>query len=234
MNIYDQIILTILLVITSAYIAITANEIDSRPSIDQLNDSAAYITEGNAIGTAVAINDHTFLTVKHNVKDPNIRHYHIMNNGHLILADIAYIDPDSDLAILKTEDSINKSFDKKLIYPRLDCTDFTRPKSGDDVVSIGFPGGFGPLATFGKISADDPDIVMAGYKNEPYPYSRIVVNMPIYPGMSGSMVVDDHGFLLGLVTEVYIHQGLFTPMDYGNVVFKDNICDALVEVNKGK
>ena len=145
----------------------------------------------------------------------------LLSDGRRASASVVGIDPDTDLALLKTELtglSAIKTADSDAI------------KVGDVVMAIGNPFGFGHSVTLGIISGlERYGLQLSAYE------SYIQTDAAIHLGNSGGALIDSEGRLVGINTLIYtaapdqsndssgIGINLATPSNLVNTVISDLI-----------
>jgi len=116
-----------------------------------------------------------------------------LTDGRRIAARIVGMDPDTDLAVLKT--------DVKGL-PAIVFAQPDRARVGDVVLAIGNPFGVGQTVTSGIVSAvGRSQIGINTYEN------FIQTDAAINPGNSGGALVDSNGHLIGLNTAIFSKTG---------------------------
>lgn len=147
-------------------------------------------------GIGLKINDNSFIFLKHVVESPQnvtvrtsfgIFHQPVFPLSHEILLngkELEVVDTEYDIALLKYKDSkLYSSFD----VPVADINDV---KIGNVVYIIGFSGGVCRNFKFGNISYffENHDELNLEGGSEKYHERIIMLNIPTYPGDSGSCV----------------------------------------------
>jgi len=120
-------------------------------------------------------------------------------NKHSVVAKVALVDPDTDLAILTTESNINSS--------EMLLADINSVKSRDEVYVLGFPFGMPYTETKGIVSS--PKQLMQGKY-------YIQTDAPVNPGNSGGPIVNINGDVIGVTTSKFNNadnMGFAVPVD---------------------
>ena len=114
-------------------------------------------------------------------------------DGRRLAAKLRGTDPESDLAVLKTEESG---------LPAITLGAFERVQVGDPVLAIGNPFGFGGTVTLGIVSAlGRTSLGINRYED------FIQTDAAINPGNSGGALVDVAGNLIGINSTIYSRSG---------------------------
>lgn len=143
----------------------------------------------------------------------------LLSDGRRASASVVGIDPDTDLALLKTElEGLSA----------IETADSDAIKVGDVVMAIGNPYGFGHSVTLGIVSGlERYGLQLAAYEN------YIQTDAAIHLGNSGGALIDSQGRLVGINTLIYtggqdqrndangIGINLATPSNVVNMVISD-------------
>lgn len=145
----------------------------------------------------------------------------LLSDGRRASASVVGIDPDTDLALLKT-DLTNLS--------AIETANSDSMKVGDIVMAIGNPYGFGHSVTLGIVSGlERYGLQLSAYEN------YIQTDAAIHLGNSGGALIDSKGRLVGINTLIYtggqdqqndansIGISLATPSNLVNTVISDLI-----------
>jgi serine protease DegS len=145
----------------------------------------------------------------------------LLSDGRRASASVVGIDPDTDLALLKTE---------LTGLSAIETADSDAIKVGDVVMAIGNPFGFGHSVTLGIISGlERYGLQLSAYE------SYIQTDAAIHLGNSGGALIDSEGRLVGINTLIYtaapdqsndssgIGINLATPSNLVNTVISDLI-----------
>ncbi len=117
----------------------------------------------------------------------------VLSDGRRIDAKLRGTDPESDLAVLKTDVTG---------LPAITLGTLERVQVGDAVLAIGNPFGFGNTVTFGIVSAlGRSSLGINRYED------FIQTDAAINPGNSGGALVDAHGNLIGINSTIYSRSG---------------------------
>ncbi|MGK6351959.1 trypsin-like peptidase domain-containing protein [Parapedobacter sp. DT-150] len=153
--------------------------------IRNINNQQGPQAEGHFGGTGFVVSSNGYVVTNyHVVKDADS--VHLQNTkGELFRAEVVYIDPAPDLAILRISDATFKA---------LKNTPYTFKESesdlGEDVYTIGFPRdevvyGQGYLSS------------RTGYAGDTAAYQ---ISIPVNPGNSGGPVLDSKGNVVGIIS----------------------------------
>jgi len=156
------------------------------PAEAQSRKAAVKVTSvdvyGNKIGGSGAYithkGNHYIVTAAHVVEDSS--RVLIRGSGELIVASVAYVNSSSDLALL----SIAGMFTRDPIPWRVS----KQVNVGDKLVYSGFPNSMGLLTIKGEV---------AGFYE-----GAIVAHTYVWKGASGSLVLDEKGRIVGVVSAV--------------------------------
>ncbi len=145
----------------------------------------------------------------------------LLSDGRRASASVVGIDPDTDLALLKTD---------LTGLSAIETTDSDAINVGDVVMAIGNPYGFGHSVTLGIISGlERYGLQLSAYEN------YIQTDAAIHLGNSGGALIDSEGKLVGINTLIYtggqdqrsdangIGINLATPSNLVNTVISDLI-----------
>ena len=117
----------------------------------------------------------------------------VLSDGRRIDAKLRGTDPESDLAVLKTDVTG---------LPAITLGTLERVQVGDPVLAIGNPFGFGNTVTFGIVSAlGRTSLGINRYED------FIQTDAAINPGNSGGALVDASGNLIGINSTIYSRSG---------------------------
>jgi len=112
--------------------------------------------------------------------------------GHQIEAEIVGIDRETDLAVLKIDESD---------LPAVRFGDSDELRTGEIVLAVGNPMGLGSSVSLGVVSA------LGRQRGPEDPMVYIQTDAPINPGHSGGALVDTDGSLVGINTFLLSHSG---------------------------
>jgi serine protease Do len=148
-----------------------------------------------SLGSAVIVSkDGVLLTNNHVVENAEAVEV-TLSDGRALYADIVGTDPESDLAVLKIQDS------PKDLVP-IPFGDSSALRLGDPVIAIGNPFGVGQTVTMGIISAKGrADLGIVDYED------FIQTDAAINPGSSGGALVSIDGRLIGINTAILSRTG---------------------------
>jgi len=117
----------------------------------------------------------------------------VLSNGRTLDATVAGVDPDTDLALLRT-DAEN--------LPTISVGDSQSIQVGDVVLAIGNPFGVGQTVTMGIVSATGRNqLGINTFEN------FIQTDAAINPGNSGGALINAHGELVGINTAIFSKSG---------------------------
>lgn len=115
----------------------------------------------------------------------------VVDGDRKVKAKVLFIDFTSDIAIVKPETDLEH------IKPKKWVTNKSSDKVGLSIVYAGFPSHYGKVLINGMVSS----IVEGG----------VIAQSFALPGSSGSVVFDESGRVVGVVTAVGLHQHPFSP-----------------------
>ena len=147
----------------------------------------------SSLGSGVIVSSEGYVLTNNHVVDGADEIELALMDGRKIAARIVGVDPDTDLAVLKTEE-------KGLPAITFGAPD--KARVGDVVLAIGNPFGVGQTVTFGIVSAlGRTQIGINTYEN------FIQTDAAINPGNSGGALVDGNGHLIGVNTAIFSRTG---------------------------
>lgn len=117
--------------------------------------------------------------------DQAITSTHVIDNSQLIFSKVNEQRLTFSLREIGKENSTTKIYSDKTLHFKNEVKYSNKYNIGESVYTIGYPGGLKKLFAAGHISAIDKDYIF--------------VDMPFYPGMSGSPVYDCEGSVIGYV-----------------------------------
>jgi serine protease DegQ len=151
------------------------------------------IQRATSLGSGVIVSPDGYILTNHHVVDGADDIEAVLVDGRKLTARIVGIDPETDLAVLKTE------------VRNLPAIVFARPERarvGDVVLAIGNPFGVGQTVTSGIVSAlGRSQMGINTYEN------FIQTDAAINPGNSGGALVDSNGHLIGVNTAIFSKTG---------------------------
>ncbi len=138
--------------------------------------------EGLGSGSGFALDEHLLVTNRHVVQGASVLQVSTYDGRDIDVttSEVATI---ADLAVVRTADTL----------PAVATVAAGDPVEGDEVATVGYPGG-GPLRTSTG--------VVRGYTDDPLGENLVRVfytDAPVEPGSSGSAVVDPDGAIVGVV-----------------------------------
>jgi serine protease DegQ len=147
----------------------------------------------SSLGSGVIVSSEGYVLTNNHVVDGADEIELALMDGRKIAARIVGVDPDTDLAVLKTEE-------KGL--PAITFGTADKARVGDVVLAIGNPFGVGQTVTLGIVSAlGRSQIGINTYEN------FIQTDAAINPGNSGGALVDSNGHLIGVNTAIFSRTG---------------------------
>jgi serine protease DegQ len=145
------------------------------------------------LGSGVIASADGYILTNHHVLEEEGEIEVVLADGRRIGAKLVGSDPETDLAVLKADQSG---------LPAIEFGDATRAEIGDVVLAIGNPFGVGQTVTMGIISAlGRTQLGINTFEN------FIQTDAAINPGNSGGALVDTSGRLLGINTAIYSRTG---------------------------
>jgi S1-C subfamily serine protease len=155
--------------------------------------------EGSGVGTGVIVNaDGSILTAHHVVADATAIEV-VFADGTRSSADVVEADPDSDTAVLVTEE---------LPEGVVPATLAGRPRVGDETFAVGNPLGLVASLSAGVVSGLDRSVPLQG--TDVVLDGLIQFDAAVNPGNSGGPLLNTAGQVIGVVT------ALANPTDDGN------------------
>ena len=145
-----------------------------------------------SLGSGVIVRNGYILT-NHHVIEGADKIQVALPGGRTLDAEIIGTDPDTDLAVLKTD---------QRDLPAIGIADASNIRVGDVVLAIGNPFGVGQTVTMGIISATGRNkLGINTYEN------FIQTDAAINPGNSGGALIDASGRLIGINTVIFSKSG---------------------------
>jgi serine protease DegS len=146
-----------------------------------------------SLGSGVVISRDGYIITNHHVVDGADEIKVVLANGRTLHAEVAGSDPDTDVALLRTEE-------KDL--PAITLGVAENIKVGDVVLAIGNPFGVGQTVTMGIVSATGrSQLGINTFEN------FIQTDAAINPGNSGGALVNAAGELVGINTAIFSRSG---------------------------
>ena len=146
-----------------------------------------------SLGSGVIVAREGYVLTNHHVVDGADDIQLVLADGRRIDAKLRGTDPETDLAVLKTEAGD---------LPAITLGALDRVQVGDPVLAIGNPFGFGNTVTFGIVSAlGRTSLGINRYED------YIQTDAAINPGNSGGALVDANGNLIGINSTIYSRSG---------------------------
>jgi len=158
------------------------------PELGQLQTRRA-----TSLGSGVIVSNDGYVLTNHHVVDGADEIALVLADGRQLSAHIRGTDPDSDLAVLKTDADA---------LPAITFAPADSVQVGDGVLAIGNPFGFGNTVTSGIVSALGRNHLGINRFED-----FIQTDAPINPGNSGGALVDADGRLVGINSTIYSPSG---------------------------
>ena len=146
-----------------------------------------------SLGSGVIVSTDGYVLTNHHVVDGADDIQLVLNDGRQVSAKIRGTDPDSDLAVLKTDAGA---------LPAITFGTTEALQVGDVVLAIGNPFGFGNTVTLGIVSALGRNHLGINRFED-----FIQTDAAINPGNSGGALVDTAGHLVGINSTIYSQSG---------------------------
>jgi len=146
-----------------------------------------------SLGSGVIISNNGYILTNNHVIEDADEIRVVLSNGRTLDAQVAGVDPDTDLAVLKTDaDDL----------PTITVGDSRVLQVGDVVLAIGNPFGVGQTVTMGIVSATGRNqLGINTFEN------FIQTDAAINPGNSGGALINAHGQLVGINTAIFSKSG---------------------------
>ncbi|MCW8943917.1 MAG: Do family serine endopeptidase [Sedimenticola sp.] len=146
-----------------------------------------------SLGSGVIFSDRGYILTNHHVVADADEIRIVLSTGRTLDATVVGVDPDTDLAVLKTDT-------KDL--PTLTVGSSQAVQVGDVVLAIGNPFGVGQTVTMGIVSATGRDqLGINTFEN------FIQTDAAINPGNSGGALINARGELVGINTAIFSKSG---------------------------
>ncbi|WP_428609345.1 S1C family serine protease [Sedimenticola sp.] len=146
-----------------------------------------------SLGSGVIISRDGYILTNNHVVEEADEIRVVLSNGRTLKAQVTGVDPDTDLAVLKTDASD---------LPTITVGDSQGLQVGDVVLAIGNPFGVGQTVTMGIVSATGRDqLGINTFEN------FIQTDAAINPGNSGGALINAHGQLVGINTAIFSKSG---------------------------
>jgi serine protease DegQ len=151
------------------------------------------VQRASSLGSGVIVSTEGYVLTNNHVVDGADEIELALIDGRRLSAHIVGVDPDTDLAVLKTE---------RKGLPAITFAPSDKARVGDVVLAIGNPFGVGQTVTSGIVSAlGRSQIGINTYEN------FIQTDAAINPGNSGGALVDSNGHLIGINTAIFSKSG---------------------------
>jgi Do/DeqQ family serine protease len=176
-----------------------------------------------SLGSGVIVSTDGYVLTNHHVVEGADDIQLVLQDGRQIPARIRGSDPDSDLAVLKTDAGV---------LPAITFGNADTLQVGDAVLAIGNPFGFGNTVTMGIVSALGRNHLGINRLED-----FIQTDAAINPGNSGGALVDAAGNLVGINSTIYSQSGgsmgigFAIPVSLARTVLEQIIRDG--EVTRG-
>jgi Do/DeqQ family serine protease len=146
-----------------------------------------------SLGSGVLVSPDGYVLTNHHVIDGADDIEVVLQDGRRLQAKVRGTDPESDLAVLKTEGSR---------LPAITFGSVDHLHVGDFVLAIGNPFGFGNTVTLGIVSALGRNHLGVNRFED-----FIQTDAAINPGNSGGALIDSAGNLVGINSTIYSQSG---------------------------
>ncbi|HEB95590.1 MAG TPA: trypsin-like serine protease [Sedimenticola thiotaurini] len=145
------------------------------------------------LGSGVVIDERGYILTNHHVISGAEAIRVVLSDGRTLEATVAGTDPDTDLAVIRTEGER---------LPAITVGDSRHLRVGDVVLAIGNPFGVGQTVTMGIVSATGRNqLGINTFEN------FIQTDAAINPGNSGGALINAHGELVGINTAIFSSNG---------------------------
>ena len=149
----------------------------------------------NSLGSGVMVDSRGYVVTNHHVIEGADEIRVVLHGGDTLDAEVVGVDPDTDLALLKTSGA-----DARL--PAITLGRSGSLRVGDVVLAIGNPFGVGQTVTMGIVSATGRNqLGITAFEN------FVQTDAAINPGNSGGALVDAYGNLVGINTAIFSKSG---------------------------
>lgn len=157
-------------------------------------DDDAHRQSPSGLGSGVIVSPDGLILTNNHVIETADEIEVALNDGRKFRATLVGRDPESDLAVLKANNTES--------LPSIVFSGGDTLRVGDVVLAIGNPFGVGQTVTMGIVSAlDRSRLGINTFEN------YIQTDAAINPGNSGGALVDGHGNLVGINTAIYSRSG---------------------------
>ena len=164
-------------------------------------------------GSGVIISNDGYIITNNHVIENNSHIEVVLNNEKSYKAKLIGTDPETDLALLKIEDS-------NLPYLKYGDSDIL--EIGDWVLAVGNPFNLTSTVTAGIVSAKARSLGMSNRSVESFIQTDAAVN----PGNSGGALVNTKGELIGINSMIYSRTGSFVGYSFAIPI---NIVDKIIK-----
>src|SRR3954464_235825 len=187
---------------------------------------AAREGNGTSTGTGFVIDDRgTIVTNAHVVGEVGTAQVRFGDQGRTLDAPVLGRDASSDLAVLRVDPSQTGR-----LYP-LKLADSGKVKIGDNVVAIGNPFGLDRTATAGIVSGLGRHIAAPnGFDID----EVIQTDAPINPGNSGGPLLDAHGRVIGVNSQIATGGSSRGSVGIGFAVPSNTVEDVVPRLERGE
>ena len=149
----------------------------------------------NSLGSGVMVDGRGYVVTNNHVIEGADEIKVVLNSGDTLAAEVIGVDPDTDLALLKTSGGRGN-------LPVIPLGRSGGLRVGDVVLAIGNPFGVGQTVTMGIVSATGRNqLGITAFEN------FIQTDAAINPGNSGGALIDAHGNLVGINTAIFSKSG---------------------------
>ncbi|PCJ67950.1 MAG: deoxyribonuclease HsdR [Bacteroidetes bacterium] len=159
-----------------------------------------------ATGSGVIINSDGYIVTNNHVVDNASRVEVILNDKRTYVAEVIGTDPETDLALLKIEES-------NLAFLNLGNSDDL--KVGEWVVAVGNPFNLTSTVTAGIVSAKGRNINLLRQRGGEYAIENFIqTDAAVNPGNSGGALVNTSGELIGINTAIASQTGSYSGYSF--------------------
>jgi putative serine protease PepD len=178
-------------------VADTSGTLDAQQVYAQAKDSVVYVTsqtdQGEGTGSGFVISREGLIVTNAHVVEGATTVSVKVGDGATHPASVVGRDESTDLAVLRVQDDAGATFTP------LTFADSSKLQVGDTTYAIGNPFGLDHTLTSGVVSALDRQIdAPNGYAID----HVIQTDAPINPGNSGGPLLDDHGRVIGVNSQI--------------------------------
>jgi len=178
-------------------VADTSGTLDAQQVYAQAKDSVVYVTsqtdQGEGTGSGFVVSREGLIVTNAHVVEGATTVSVKVGDGATLPATVVGRDESTDLAVLRVQDDAGATFTP------LTFADSSKLQVGDTTYAIGNPFGLDHTLTSGVVSALDRQIDAPNG----YAIDRVIqTDAPINPGNSGGPLLDDHGRVIGVNSQI--------------------------------